>query len=114
MQTKKRKRESLTDEELEARKKKKKEEKWTKNKYTSLAIDFNEQDYEAMEIEDTTDEDHNNSNASDMIVDDELEGVPSSLAFNFSAAVDDEKYLHLETGDATKPKGDNEPAIIVK
>jgi superfamily II DNA/RNA helicase len=114
--TKKRKRESLTGEELEERKKKKKEEKWSKHNYTSLAIDFNELDYDAMETEDTTDEDHNtnnNNNNEDMIVDDELEGVPSSLAFNFSAPLDDEKYLHLETGDATKPKGAMEPAIIV-
>ena len=108
----------MTGEELEERKKKKKEEKWSKHNYTSLAIDFNELDYDAMETEDTTDEDHNtnnnNNNNEDIIVDDELKGVPSSLAFNFSAPVDDEKYLHLETGDATKPKGAMEPAIIVK
>eukprot|EP00029_Vermamoeba_vermiformis_P011169 TRINITY_DN6077_c1_g2_i1.p1 TRINITY_DN6077_c1_g2~~TRINITY_DN6077_c1_g2_i1.p1 ORF type:complete len:411 (+),score=118.19 TRINITY_DN6077_c1_g2_i1:138-1235(+) len=111
--TKKRKRESLTGEELEERKKKKREEKWTKNNYTSLALDFNELDYDEMETEDTTDEDHNTNNNNDMIVDDELEGVPSSLAFNFSAPMDEEKYLHLETGDATKPKGDTESAIVV-
>lgn len=111
----------MTSEELEERKKKKKEEKWSKNNYTSLALDFNELDYDEMETEDTTDEDHNTHNNNnnnmneDMIVDDELEGVPSSLAFDFSAgAASDEKYLHLETGDATKPKGDLEPAIIVK
>ena len=118
MQTRKRKRESLTEEEIEERKKQKKQDKWLKHNYTSLAIDFNELEYDDLEDEDTTDADHNANNnnlkKSDMIIDDELEGVPSSLAFNFSAPLEEEKFLHLVTGDATKPQGDMESAIIVK